>query len=275
MHTKSCYSSGFLIMLLMFSIGLNGADCKITLDGKPAPTDVKIPQGDKKDHSLKPNQMPYLEISLSKQQPAKGTIMICPGGAYHGLARHEGNNLLPFFNNLGYDAAVLYYHVRTGRETKKLALQDALKAWNLINTKGKDLGLNPKQMSLIGFSAGGHLSAALTQALAVTDQRQPDRLILVYPAYLHHKAPKTKKPQVTPPAKPTGKLCIAMSPGDSARWVASSKAYSDTWKTSGGEAKYHTIKTEKKHHGFGFRPLKTTEGKDWPNLLKPFLEPEN
>lgn len=267
-----------VILLVLFAIPVNAADGagqKVTLDGKPAPADIEIPQGDKKDYSLKPNQMPYLEISLSRQQPSKGTIMICPGGAYNGLAGHEGRKLLPFFNDLGYDAAVLYYHVRVGRETRKLALEDALKAWNLINTKGKELGLNPKKMSLIGFSAGGHLSAATIQALATLGQRQPDRTILVYPAYLDQQNRKTKKPWVMPPIKPTGKLCIAMSAGDVAKWVASSKVYFDTWKAAGGNAEYHSLKTDKKHHGYGLRSLKTTEGKDWPALLKPFLEPGN
>jgi acetyl esterase/lipase len=106
---------------------------------------------------------PYL---LEKEQ-AKGTVLICPGGAYRWVSPREGAPVAASFNKGGYHAFVLDYTVRSQDDdpeaellgTKPLA--DAAWAMAHIREHAEKYGLNPDKIAIGGFSAGGHLAASL------------------------------------------------------------------------------------------------------------------
>ena len=130
-------------------------------------------------------------------------VLVCPGGAYHILALDlEGTEVCEWLNSIGVTAALLKYRVpaRKGQERSLAPLQDAQRAMGLIRSRASEW--NIKKLGILGFSAGGHLSARASnnyekrayESIDAADEQscRPDFSVLVYPAYLTEKAEPTK-----------------------------------------------------------------------------------
>lgn len=126
---------------------------------------------------------PYL---IPSKTPT-GAIIICPGGGYAGLAAHEGEPVARWANSLGYAAFVLYYSLCH----HPAPLEDAQWAIRLVRSEAEQFNIQPQQIAILGFSAGGHLAAtsgifhlpadpASRDPLARVSSR-PDAMILCYP----------------------------------------------------------------------------------------------
>lgn len=137
-------------------------------------------------------------LHLWRPNQADGrAVIVFPGGAYNALAaQHEGTDIAAWLNEQGITAFVAKYRVprREGLEKHAVALQDAQRAIALVRSRAAEFGIDPQQIGVLGFSAGGNL-AALTvhqsakrsyQADDVIDQTatRPNFAILVYPAYM-------------------------------------------------------------------------------------------
>lgn len=125
------------------------------------------------------------------------TVVVCPGGGYSILAMDlEGTEVCEWLNSIGVNAVLLKYRVpeRKGLERHTAPLQDAQRALGLVRQHAAEWKLDPKRLGIMGFSAGGHLSAAASTRFArrayepvdAADQLscRPDFTILIYPAYL-------------------------------------------------------------------------------------------
>lgn len=141
--------------------------------------------------------------SLTLYRPPKdkdtgAAVLVCPGGGYHILAMDlEGTEVCEWLNSLGVTGALLKYRVpkREGLDRHVLPLQDAQRAMGLLRSRAGEFGLDPQRLGALGFSAGGHLIAALATSAAsprtypavdgadTTDCR-PNFNILVYPGGL-------------------------------------------------------------------------------------------
>jgi acetyl esterase/lipase len=133
-------------------------------------------------------------------------VVVAPGGGYNILAiEHEGTDVCEWLNKLGVTAVLLKYRVprRDMQMPDNLAMiQDAQRAISLVRSKQTELGIDPTRVGMLGFSAGGHLTActALTKKrlydkMDKTDEvfsHEPNFAILVYPAYLVDKEGKLK-----------------------------------------------------------------------------------
>ena len=131
------------------------------------------------------------------KNPDGRAVIIFPGGGYNGLAtQHEGTEIAAWLNNLGITAFVTKYRVprRQGMEKHAVALQDAQRAIRIVRSRAGEYGIDPAQVGVMGFSAGGNL-AALTihkashpsyEPIDEIDKAKllPDFAMLVYPAYL-------------------------------------------------------------------------------------------
>lgn len=141
-------------------------------------------------------QEPTLEIYLPTERNATGqAVVICPGGAYFGLAYDwEGTDFAKWFNSKGIAAFVLKYRLPTSTSvvTKHLApLQDAQRAIRMVRQNADDWFIAKDQIGIMGFSAGGHLASTLgthfeEDLLLSSDpmdalSARPDFMILVYP----------------------------------------------------------------------------------------------
>src|SRR5205807_221696 len=156
----------------------------------------------------KPGEKPVLRISnvshptLTVHRPAKdkdtgAAVVICPGGGYSILAWDlEGTEVAKWLNSIGVTGIILKYRVpgRPDDPNHRLPLEDAQRAMSLVRSKAKEWDIDPGRVGMLGFSAGGNLTArACTQfdhrsydAIDDVDKVscRPDFGVLVYPAWL-------------------------------------------------------------------------------------------
>lgn len=115
--------------------------------------------------------------------PAKGTntgktILILPGGgySYHAMD-HEGHGWAPFFNDQGINVVVLKYKLPEGNP--EIPLGDVKRTMEIILNNAENWEINPNDIGIMGFSAGGHLASSYaTHSLGNT---KPAFQILFYP----------------------------------------------------------------------------------------------
>ncbi|TDS13912.1 alpha/beta hydrolase [Sphingobacterium paludis] len=118
---------------------------------------------------------------------ADQAVLIIPGGGYsHVAIDHEGHQVAQEFNKQGYSAFVLYYRLpkdENMQQRKIGPLQDAQRGMQYIREHYAF-----KKVGVLGFSAGGHLAASLSNHFkdAKIDNPQaqnlrPDFSVLVYP----------------------------------------------------------------------------------------------
>ncbi|ASU33536.1 1,4- -xylanase B [Mucilaginibacter xinganensis] len=160
---------------------------------------------------------PTIKIFTPKK-PNGTAVVVCPGGGYSILALDlEGTELCEWFNSIGVTAILLKYRVPAlpGKLRYEAPLQDAQRALGLVRFNAEKWGINPDHIGIMGFSAGGHLSALVSNTY---DKRtylhvdaadevscRPDFTILTYPAYLADEkeegklAPEIKVTEKTPP----------------------------------------------------------------------------
>ncbi len=88
-------------------------------------------------------------------------MVICPGGGYAGLARHEGHDYALWLNQHGVAAFVLKYRLGSRGYRHPAMLQDAARAVRLVRARAADWGCDARRVGIMGSSAGGHLAATL------------------------------------------------------------------------------------------------------------------
>ena len=124
-------------------------------------------------------------------------LVVFPGGGYNILAIDlEGTEVCDWLNAAGVNCVLLKYRVPNSGPYPKstAALQDAQRAMGLVREHAAEWGIDAKRVGVLGFSAGGHLAAALSTHF---DQRlydpvdeadklscRPDFAIIIYPGYL-------------------------------------------------------------------------------------------
>ena len=118
-----------------------------------------------------------LHVSLPRF-PSVKAIVACPGGAYGGLSfDKEGTDWAPFFNERGIAYCTLKYRLPNGHPD--VPVTDACHAIKLVRDSAEAWKINPYDVGIMGFSAGGHLAATVsTQA---PFESRPDFSILFYP----------------------------------------------------------------------------------------------
>ena len=82
-------------------------------------------------------------------------IIVCPGGAYEGLAEHEYYNEL--FNKMGLSVFVLHYSVKPHSYPSQF--NDVKRAVRFVRYNAKEFRINPNKILIAGSSAGGHLAS--------------------------------------------------------------------------------------------------------------------
>lgn len=120
-----------------------------------------------------------LTVLLPDAKKATGrAIVCCPGGAYSHLAmQHEGIDWQWFFNNQGIALFVLKY--RMPRGNYHVPISDAEEAIRVVRRNAKEWNINPNDVGIMGFSAGGHLASTI--ATHSKGEVKPDFQILFYP----------------------------------------------------------------------------------------------
>ena len=131
---------------------------------------------------------PYRLVNTTKAvlyvynaDPAKATgqaVVICPGGGYAKLSMdQEGYLMAQWLAKNGIAAFVLEYRLPNGH--KEVPLEDTVEAIRIVRKKAKKWNLDPEKVGVMGFSAGGHLAASVSNLPEVKDR--PNFSILFYP----------------------------------------------------------------------------------------------
>ena len=223
-------------------------------------------------------------ISIYRPAASKDTgaaVLVCPGGAYRILAIDlEGTEICDWLNSLGITSVLLKYRVpkREGLEKHTAALQDAQRAMGIVRNGAKEWGIDPKRIGVLGFSAGGHLAATLSntykeRTYAKVDETdevtcRPDFTVLIYPAYLTVKeendkvAPELNISSNTPPT------FIVMTQDDPLR-PETAMFYAMGLRKANVPVDLHIYATG--GHGYGLRPSKDLVS-TWPQRASEWME---
>ena len=121
----------------------------------------------------KANMVGYLP-----QNATGRAIVDCPGGGYSHLSmQNEGHDWAEWFNRQGIAYFVLTYRMPNGDRT--IPMSDAQQAIRIVRDSAKVWGINPEDVGIMGFSAGGHLASTVSTH-SEYDCR-PNFSILFYP----------------------------------------------------------------------------------------------
>jgi len=205
---------------------------------------------------------PQLLVYPAPKGKANGTaVIVAPGGGYSILAfEHEGTQTCEWLNSLGVTAFLLKYRVpkRAMQMPDNLAaIQDAQRAVSMVRSRAGEWNLDPNRVGMLGFSAGGNLTAwaALTEKRhydAIDDadkaSSRPSFAALIYPAYLTDKEGKLKAEYPVTKASPP--MFMAHAHDDGVTPVGSVALYLALTK-AGVPAEVHVY--ERGGHGYGMR----------------------
>lgn len=105
------------------------------------------------------DDMPYIEAHLVRG--SKKSVLLVPGGAYcHVAMQNEGTQIAECLNERGISAFALKY--RTYPYKYPVPFLDCQRAIRYIIYNKDKFDIDPDQLSLLGFSAGGNLVATTT-----------------------------------------------------------------------------------------------------------------
>ena len=244
------------------------------------PTDAKI--SGRPIIKLANVSKPTITVYKPPQEKDTGAaVVVCPGGGYGILALDlEGSEVCEWLNTIGVTGILLKYRVpaRKGIEKYAAALQDAQRTMGLVRSKAKEWNIDPKRIGILGFSAGGHLSAMASTAYetrtypaiddADKENCRPDFAILIYPAWLTVRDDITKlSPEVKVTAN-TSPAFIVMTQDDPIK-VESAIGYGLALKNAKVSAELHIY--PKGGHGYGLRPSDNDVTK-WPERAAEWLK---
>lgn len=131
----------------------------------------------------------FLEAETDEGPGAKPVVIVVPGGGYEVNAPTEGHTVAHWLTASGVHAAVLNY--RTQSHARRFALADLRRAVRVLRAQANKLNLDPAAVTVLGFSAGGHLAGmagfcnhlpnSSADDLSGLESATPDRLALIYP----------------------------------------------------------------------------------------------
>ena len=125
------------------------------------------------------------EIAPNRKRPA---VVVCPGGGYVFRSDRENEPIALALLARGYQVFVLNYSVNVAYPTQLL---EAAALFAFIRKNSDEFHVLPNAISIMGFSAGGHVSATIgtlwhepvIQEVLGIDAKtaRPDALLLCYP----------------------------------------------------------------------------------------------
>ena len=150
---------------------------------------------------------PTMTVFAPKGKNSGGAVVVFPGGGYMELAIDlEGTEVCDWLTTKGFTGVLLKYRVphsgqywdrQLRREVDPkapMALEDAQRTVGLVRFHAAEWHIDPHKIGVLGFSAGGHMVAAMSThferrlypAVDAADQEscRPDFAVAIYPGHL-------------------------------------------------------------------------------------------
>ena len=235
---------------------------------------------------------PTMTIYPPKGSNTGAAIIVFPGGGYTSLAIDlEGTEVCDWVTSIGVTCILLKYRVpgsgphwdrvRNIRVIPKThtALQDAQRTLSLVRHHAADWKIDSHKIGVLGFSAGGHLVAAISthqkkiyKPVDRVDEEscRPDFAVSLYPGHMsaNYKEDLSKlNPtiHITPQTPPTFLLHAQNDPVDP---VEFSLLYYAALKSANVPVEMHLF--AEGGHAFGLRSTQSPITK-WPILVETWL----
>jgi acetyl esterase/lipase len=224
---------------------------------------------------------PTLTVYTPKGKAARPAVVVFPGGGYQILAIDlEGTEVCGWLNSINVTCVLVKYRVpNTGPYPKSpAALQDAQRALGMVRQHAAEWHIDPNRVGVLGFSAGAHLSAALSthfdkrlyEPIDSADQLscRPDFAFIIYPGYLANAAQNMAPNADINPSDKTPPTFIVQAEDDPVH-VENATVYFLQLKAVKVPAELHIY--AEGGHGYGLRrtalPVTT-----WPDTAKTWLQ---
>jgi acetyl esterase/lipase len=146
---------------------------------------------------------PTMTVYAPKEKNTGAAVVVFPGGGYWILAIDlEGTEVCDWLTSRGITCVLLKYRVpgeglypRSGPYPKSpMALEDAQRTLGLVRFHAAEWHIDPHKIGVLGFSAGGHMVAAMSThfghrlypAVDAADKEscRPDFAVILYPGHL-------------------------------------------------------------------------------------------
>lgn len=233
--------------------------------------------------------LPTMTVYKPKTNTTGAAVVVFPGGGYQILAIDlEGTEVCDWLIAKGITCVLLKYRVpgegvlpKSGAYPQsKEALDDAQRTVGLVRFHAKEWGIDPKKIGVLGFSAGGHLVAAMSvhwdkRIYARTDAAddvscRPDFAVALYPGHLSMAANTiTLNPDIRDHiTKLTPPTFLLQNEDDDVDRVEDSISYFMALKKIGVPAELHVY--AQGGHAFGLRPTQYPATR-WPRLVETWL----
>jgi len=146
---------------------------------------------------------PTMTVYGPKEKNTGAAVVVFPGGGYQILAIDlEGTEVCDWLTSKGITCVLLKYRVpgeaafpKSGPYPESpMALEDAQRTVGLVRFHAAEWHIDPHKIGVLGFSAGGHLVAAMSvhfekrlyPAVDAADKEscRPDFAVAIYPGHL-------------------------------------------------------------------------------------------
>jgi acetyl esterase/lipase len=216
-------------------------------------------------------------------------VVVFPGGGYQFLAMDsEGTEICDWLVSRGITCVLLKYRVPDSGPTMKngrgyfpkvqTAVQDAQRTLGLVRQHAAEWRVDARKIGVIGFSAGGHLAAAVSTRFARREYPRvdaaddlscrPDFAILLYPGHLWTPGTaSTLRPDIVV-RRDTPPTFLLHAEDDPIDPVKHSLTYYAELQKAGVPVEMHLY--ARGGHAFGLRASPLPVGQ-WPELVERWL----
>jgi acetyl esterase/lipase len=231
---------------------------------------------------------PTMTVYSPEGKNTGAAVVVFPGGGYQILAIDlEGTEVCDWLTSRGITCVLLKYRVPgEGRSPKSgaypespMALEDAQRAVGLVRFHATEWHIDPHKIGVLGFSAGGHLVAAISThfkkrlypAVDAADKEscRPDFAVGLYPGHMLENTSKDFElnPYI-PVSGQTPPTFLVQAEDDSVDTVKNSLVYYIALKTAGVPVEMHLYAHG--GHAFGLRQTNLPIAR-WPQLMETWL----
>jgi acetyl esterase/lipase len=232
---------------------------------------------------------PTMTVYSPKVKNTGAAVVVFPGGGYEILAMDlEGTEACDWLTSQGITCVLLKYRVPAPRSKPNwgaypqspMALEDAQRTLGLVRFHASEWHIDPHKVGVLGFSAGGHLVAAVSVHFekrlypivdaADKESCRPDFAIAIYPGHLSVSETglelnpdiRTHLTRQTPPT------ILFQNEDDKVDSVEDSLSYYVGLKKAGVPVEMHLY--AQGGHAYGLRRTKFP-ATSWPELVRTWL----